>query len=241
MSEVITETKTASGGKELLLFVLTLIGGFVLFILPNLLLGISKWNGGLSGINLLYIALFQCISVCTLIYFSLKHMGKDFRFIGLSSNYWKADTVLGLLTGLSWTALQFIWIIPSTGGTTRNDIIQMLDTMDGTLIGLLSYIALGVIGGGITEEIFNRGYFINVLKSTFNNQKLGLWIAGILSILFFAAGHLPSNTIEWFDILVPTLAYTLLFIYTRRLTASIVAHAVYNATAVLSVYYLYYP
>ncbi|MEK6478803.1 type II CAAX endopeptidase family protein [Catalinimonas sp. 4WD22] len=240
MSEVITKTKTVSRGKSLLLFILTNIGGFVLFIFPNLLLGISKWNGGLSGINLLFMALFQFFSVCTLIYFSLKIMGKDFRFIGLSSNYWKVDSVLGLLTGLSWTALQVLWIIPSTGGSERNDIAQILETMDGTALGLISYIALGVIGGGITEEIFNRGYFINVLKSTFKNQQFGLWIAAILSILFFAAGHLPSNTIEWFDILPPTLAYTLLFIYTRRLTASIVAHAVYNATAILSVYYLYY-
>lgn len=240
MSEVITKKKTASGDKRLLLFVLTIISGFVLFIFPNLLLGISKWNGGLSGINLLFMALFQCFSVCTLIYFSLKHIGKDFSFIGLSYKYWKADTVLGLLTGLSWTALQIYLIIPATGGLARNDIAQMLETMDGTTIGLISYIALGVIGGGITEEIFNRGYFINVLNSTFKNQKPGIWIASILSILFFVVGHLPSNAVEWFDIIVPTLAYTLLFIYTRRLTASMVAHAIYNATAILAVYSRYY-
>jgi membrane protease YdiL (CAAX protease family) len=94
--------------------------------------------------------------------------------------------------------------------------------------------------GKITEEIYNRGYFINVLKSTFKNPKTGLWLSALLSILFFALGHMPSNSVEWIDILVPTVLYTLLFIYTKRLTASIFAHAIYNSTAILMVYYLYF-
>lgn len=36
MSEVLTERNTLSKGKSLLFFVLTVIGGFVLFIFPNL-------------------------------------------------------------------------------------------------------------------------------------------------------------------------------------------------------------
>jgi membrane protease YdiL (CAAX protease family) len=111
--------------------------------------------------------------------------------------------------------------------------------MDGTLSGLLFYIGLGVIGGGITEEIFNRGYFITVLKELFSNPRPGLWVASILSILLFAVGHLPTNAVEWFDILVPTIAYTVLFVFTKRLTASIVAHGIYNMSAILLTYYLY--
>lgn len=103
-----------------------------------------------------------------------------------------------------------------------------------------SFVALGVIGGGITEEIYNRGYFINVLKDTFKNPKTGTWIAAILSIAFFAAGHLPNDALGWFDILVPTIAYTLLFLYTKRLTASIIAHGIYNMTAILLTYHIYY-
>ncbi len=148
--------------------------------------------------------------------------------------------MLGIIIGLSWTAIQVLFIIPNTSGAERADIKQMLDMMDGTLLSTVSYIALGVIGGGITEEIYNRGYFINVLKSTFKNQKAGLWLSALLSVLFFALGHMPSNAIEWIDILVPTVLYTLLFIYTERLTASIFAHAIYNSTAILIVYYLYF-
>lgn len=237
-------TKTADASvsrkKTLLIFICTIIAGFILFALPNLFFGITKMNGGLTGINLLFIAFFQLTAVCSLIYFSLSLLKKDFRYIGWSDRNWQTDSLLGLLTGLGWTALQFGLVIPATGGAERADIAQMVSMFDGTLSGTLSFIALGVIGGGITEEIFNRGYFINVLKNTFSNQKRGIWIAAALSIAFFAIGHLPSDSLGWFDILVPTIAYTALFLYTRRLTAPILAHGIYNMAAIVLTYFMYY-
>ncbi|MEX2411073.1 MAG: type II CAAX endopeptidase family protein [Candidatus Paceibacterota bacterium] len=232
--------RTASKKKTLLIFICTIILGFILFALPNIFFGITKINGGLSGINLLLIALFQLITVCSLIYFSLRLLNKDFKYIGWSWKSWQSDSLLGLFVGLAWTALQFGLIIPNTGGAERADIAQMVSMFDGTLLGIFSFIALGVIGGGITEEIYNRGYFINILKDTFKNPKTGIWIAAILSIVFFSIGHLPSDSLGWFDILVPTVAYTALFIYTKRLTASIIAHGIYNMTAILMTNYMYY-
>lgn len=235
-----TTDKSISKTKMILIFIGTIITGFVLFALPNVFFGVSKLNGGLVGINLLFIALFQLTTVSALVYFSLKLQGKDFSYIGWNWKNWSKDGLLGLIIGMAWTALQFGLIIPNTGGAERADISQMLGMYDGTSIGLISFVALGVIGGGITEEIFNRGYFINVLKDTFSNPKIGLYAASLLSILFFAAGHLPSDALGWFDILVPTIAYTLLFIYTERLTAPIIAHGVYNATAILLTYWMYF-
>ncbi|MEQ8523283.1 CPBP family intramembrane glutamic endopeptidase [Gracilimonas sp.] len=232
--------RNISRSKTLAIFIFTILFGFILFIIPNLFFGITKVGGGLTGINLLYIALFQFCTVTLLIYYSLKWIGKDFKFIGWSWENWKKDGGLGLIVGLGWAVLQFAWIIPATGGASRADISQILDMMDGTVIGLISYISLGVIGGGITEEIYNRGYFINILKSTFKNPKTGLWISAIISILFFAAGHLPTNIIEWIDIMVPTIMYTLLFVFTGRLAPSIIAHSIYNMTGILAVYFLYY-
>lgn len=234
------DSQTPSRRKTLLIFIVTILLGFILFALPNLFFGISKVNGGLIGINLLIIALFQFISVTLLIYYSLRFLNKDFSEIGWNFEHWRKDGLLGLSIGLTWTLLQFTLVIPNTGGAERADIQGMLSMMDGTTIGLLSYIAFGVIGGGITEEIYNRGYFINVLKETFQNPQTGLWIAALISIVFFCLGHLPSNTVEWIDILIPTTAYTLLFIYTRRLTAPIVAHGIYNMTAILVTYFIYY-
>lgn len=223
--------------RRITIYLLTILGGYVLFILPNLFFGITKWNGGLSGINLLYTALFQFVTVTLLVKLSLKSAGHDFGFIGLSFN--GKDAAIGAGVGLAWTALQFLWIIPATGGAERPDVQGMVEMQAGGITSLLSFVALGVIGGGITEEIFNRGYTINALKENFSNPKIGLYFAAAFSMLLFIAGHLPSTPLELMDIAIPTLAYTVLFIKTGRLTAPIFAHGLYNLMAILLVYFFY--
>ncbi|SHG73878.1 CPBP family intramembrane glutamic endopeptidase [Winogradskyella jejuensis] len=233
-------TKTTSKIKTIIVFIVTIFVGYVLFIIPDVFFGVTKINGGKIGISLLLIALFQFFSIVALLYVSLKILKKDFRDIGLQFVNIKKDILLGLIFGTIWTILQFVLIIPNTGGANRADINGMLDMYDGSLIGTLSFISLGVIGGGITEELFNRGYFINILKDVFKNPKTGLRIATILSIIIFSLGHMPTNGLDWFDILVPAIIYTLLFLSTKRLTASIISHGVYNISAILLTYCLYY-
>lgn len=234
------EKMPVSRKKLWLVFWITILIGYILFIIPDVFFGVTKINGGKIGVNLFYISIFQLISICTLLHFSLKSLHLSFHSIGLTVKGWKRDVLLGLGTGLVWTLLQFLWFIPTTGGADREDIQGMLSMYDGSTTGLLSFIALGVIGGGITEEIFNRGFFISVFKRGFQKPKLGLWIASVCSILIFSLGHMPVSALDWFDILVPTILYTFLFIYTGRLTASILAHGLYNCLAILMVYLLYY-
>lgn len=232
--------QSISKRKTVIVFIATILLGYILFIIPDIFFGVTKLNGGKIGINLLFIALFQLISITTLLYFSLKILGKDFRDIGLEFVNVKKDILLGVVFGALWTLLQFGFIIPNTGGADRPDILGMLEMYDGSVVGMLSFIALGVIGGGIAEELFNRGYFINVLKNVFSDPKKGLWFSAFLSIVIFSLGHMPSDSLAWFDILIPTLMYTLLFIKTKRLIASIVAHGLYNMSAIILTYYLYY-
>ena len=233
-------TKKSKGkAKTIVVFIATIIIGYALFIIPDVFFGVTKINGGKSGVNLLFIALFQFFSITALLYASLKVLNKNFSHIGLTFENTKTDVFLGLIFGAFWTVAQFALIIPNTGGGSRADINAMLTMYDGSLSGTLSFIALGVIGGGITEELFNRGYFINVLKDVFKNSKKGIWFSATLSILVFALGHMPTSSLDWFDILIPTTMYTVLFVKTKRLTASIVAHGVYNMAAIILTYYFY--
>lgn len=232
--------KKISNQKTIIVFIVTILLGYVFFIIPDIFFGVTKLNGGKIGINLLFIALFQFFSITALLYVSLKTLKKNFSYIGLQFMKVKQDILLGLIFGASWTILQFFFIIPNTGGGNRADINGMLQMYDGSLIGTISFIALGVIGGGITEELFNRGFAINVLKDVFKNKKIGLWFSATLSVILFCLGHMPVSALDWFDILVPTLTYTILFITTKRLTASIVAHGIYNMTAIILTYYIYF-
>ncbi|WP_276496593.1 CPBP family intramembrane glutamic endopeptidase [Pontibacter litorisediminis] len=235
-----THTLTASRAKILWTFIAVLLLGYILFILPNLFFGITGINGGLQGINLLFMALFQLVTVTGLVYLALRYLGVGMWFIGLTSRNWVKDAMLGVAVALLWALVQFTLLIPNTGGAARADVKMMLDMMDGSFAGMASFIILGVVGGGITEEIFNRGFFINTLRETFRNKAAGTAIAALLSVLVFSLGHLPSDWIGWLDILLPTVAYTLLFLYTGRLTASMVAHSLWNAVAILLAYWLYY-
>jgi len=219
--------------KTIIVFLITIIVGFILFVIPNLFFGITEFNGGLKGINLFYMALFQLLTVVPLIYYSLKVLNKKPKYIGWTNKKWKSDALLGIIVGLLWAGLQTLWIIPYTGGAERPDISQMVEMINGSKEGLLSYLFLGIVGGGIVEEIYHRGFFISILKSTFKNPKIGLWVSAILAVIFFALVHLPDSTLDWFDILVPSIAYTLLFVFTKRLTASIIAHGIYNMTVII--------
>ncbi len=226
--------------RRIILFVGTILSGFILFIIPNLFFGITKINGGLSGINLFYIALFQIVSISVLIGFSLKKRGWNWSQIGWVRAKFK-HILLGLLAGAIWLVIQFYWLIPSTGGASRPDIIQMVSIMDNSIVTMLSYLSLGIIGGGIAEEIFNRGYFIRGMEDLFSNKKIGVAFAAITSILFFVLGHLPYDLVSTIDILVPTIIYTALFLSTGSLFPSIVAHSLYNGLAIILVYVNYYP
>jgi uncharacterized protein len=144
MNQSVSKTKT------IFVFITTIIIGFILFALPNLFFGVSKWNGGLTGINLLYTALFQFITVTLLIKFSLSKLNKKLDFIGLNFSKISSDILIGLLVAGAWTFIQFAWVIPSTGGAEREDVPQMISMLDGSTITLISHIALGVIDGDIT-------------------------------------------------------------------------------------------
>lgn len=235
-----SKPQSASKTKTLFVFILTIILGYGLFIIPDIFFGVTKINGGKTGINLFLIALFQFTAVTLLLSASLKTLNKDWKSIGLNFINVKKDVLMGLLFGLLWTLLQFGIIIPNTGGANRVDIQGMLSMCDGTILGTISFIALGVIGGGITEELFNRGYFINTLQDIFKKSKNGIWLSATLSIVLFSLGHLPADSLDWFDILVPTVMYTLLFLTTKRLTASMVAHGSYNMLAILLTHYQYH-
>jgi hypothetical protein len=225
--------------KTLWVFVGTIILGFMLFILPNLFFGIFKVNGGLQGVNLAIIGIVQMVTVSTLVYFSLKYLNKDMAHIGLKFDHWKKDSLIGLGVTLIRLVVDFGFIIPTTGGATRPDIQEVISALDGTVLGLISVGILGVVGGGITEEIYNRGFFIRVMKDLFQNEKVGLWVSVVLSILFFSAGHMPATALLWYDILLASIIYTWLFLYTGRLTASIVAHGTWNMSALLVINYIY--
>lgn len=224
--------------RHLCIWLLIIIVGFTFFAIPQIPFQIG-FLGGYQGINLTIIGLLQTILVVPLLYFGLRCLKLNFSLIGFTSRKWKHDVLLGGVVAVGWALIQFMWLIPSTGGEDRVDISQILEMVDGSWVNVLWYLPLGIIGGALSEELYNRGFFIGASEAVFGKSRVAICIVSLLAIVFFAAGHLPSNTVEWVDLLIPSAFYTALYLYTKRLTAPIIAHGLWNTLAVIMVLVLY--
>ena len=227
---------SASRARLVTTYVATLILGYALFIAPNLFFGIFKVAGGLRGLNLAWVGLFQFVSVTVLVWAALRSLGGSFKSIGWNFDSWPRDIAIGGAFGLAWALVEMLVLIPAHGGVAEPNVARIIENIDGQLAGLVGYLVLGIVGGGIAEEIFNRGFAINVLRPAFANPQVGLWVASSLSIVLFMVGHMPVTAFDWITILVPTLIYTGLFLGTGRLTAAIAAHAVHNGVVLAIIY-----
>lgn len=225
-------------GKGLLLWFFIIVAGFVMFVIPQIPFQMG-WLGGFQGKNLTIVALLQGLLVIPLLYWGLRRMKLSFRSIGLTKQLWLRDTGIGIGVAACWAALQFGWLIPSTGGAERADIVEIKNMLDGAWVNILWYLPLGVLGGGIIEELYNRGFIVGVISHLFERSKVAIVAASVFAIAFFAAGHIPTNTTEWIDLLVPSTAYTILYVSTGRLIAPMVAHGLWNSLAAVLVYVLY--
>lgn len=224
--------------KRLAIWLSVIIGGFLLFAATQIPFQLG-WFGGYSGVSLTLIGVLQAVLIIPVLYAGLRLLDMDFRSIGWTTSHRQKDSLLGAAVAAGWTLLQFLWIIPQTGGAERQDVAEIIAMLGGEWSNVWWYLPLGIIGGGLVEELYNRGFFIGALASIFKESKIALYAAAVLSIVFFAAGHLPRNLVEWIDLLIPSTAYTALYIYTGRLTASIVAHALWNTAVVILVILLY--
>ena len=227
-----------STGRRIAAFCFVVVVGFLTFALPAIFLQTGH-GGGYQGRNLALLGIIQLALVTAVLAAGLHILRKDFRDIGLRSDAWPRDVGLGVLAATLWALVQFGWLFPATGGAGREDIAGILSMVDGDWHNVLWYLPLGVLGGGVAEELYNRGFFITVLEEILGRGRTATGIAALLAIVFFAAGHLPGGWVDWMDILVPSAAYTGLFLYTRRLTAPIVAHAVWNVIAVAGITLVY--
>ena len=233
-----TDRRRPSRARRAATFVLVLVLGFAGFALPAILFQMG-FAGGYEGANLTVVALLQLVLVGSVVYAGLRLLDMRPRDIGLTSNQGRSDALLGLAVAAAWALVQFTWLIPATGGAARADIASILAMVDGRWANVLWYLPLGIVGGGIAEEVYGRGFVIVVLRDLLGGSTAAAAVAGAFSAVFFAAGHLPQGWVEWVDILVPATAYVLLFVHTRRLVAPMVAHAAWNSTAVVTIYLLY--
>lgn len=229
--------------KKTIVFLAVIVVGFIMFAAPAIFFQMGGL-GGYKGHNFAILGIVQLVLVVGVVRFGTRRLGMTLSDIGLraagfESAAFRRDVLLGVAAAAVWTGLQFLVLFPLTGGAERPDISGILSMVDGSWTNVLWYLPLGILGGGVAEELYNRGFFITVLRDILGGERWAAGSAAALSVIFFAAGHLPSGLVDWVDILIPSLGYAVLFLYTGRLTACIVAHSIWNSVAVIGIYLLY--
>lgn len=229
---------SVSTARRVWVFLLVLVVGFAMFAAPAIFFQMGG-AGGYAGSNLALLGIVQLVLVGAVVHAGLRLLRMRPAAIGMTTVGWRRDALLGIGVALAWAALQFGMLFPATGGATRGDIASILEMVDGSWANVLWYLPLGIVGGGIAEEIYGRGFVITVLRDILGGTTAATAIAAVFSAVFFALGHLPGSLLAWMDILIPSAAYVALFLYTGRLIAPIVAHALWNTIAVIGIHLVY--
>jgi membrane protease YdiL (CAAX protease family) len=161
------------------------------------------------------------------------------RDVGLVTTQWRNDAVLGAAIAIGFALLQFVVIIPNTGGAARSDIVANAAQIGTSPWGVVGFIVLAWTGA-FSEELFFRGHFFTTLREQLGPSGVALVATVAATVVLFAAGHGYQGWAGVVDTgMYGGLTLTLLYLWRRRLTACIVAHALWNTIATVVIYRWY--
>lgn len=144
----------------------------------------------------------------------------------------RADILLGATVAVSWAALQFLFLIPLTGGAERADVVVNAEQIGTSLTGLAAFVLLAW-GGGFAEEVFFRSHLMTTLRGIFGESRIATALVVLVPTVFFAMLHGYQG--GWVGMLDTGIfggaTLSLLFLWRGRLTSCVVAHALWNTMA----------
>ena len=135
---------------------------------------------------------------------------------------WGLVTVPILFLMVVAASLCFQWFWPEMV-TLENPLLSLLKRREDMLLFLLT----GIYVGGFKEEI-QRAFVLARFEKLLNMNWPGLLIWS----LYFGVGHLGQGPDNAFKAGLLGVLFGLLYLWRRRLTAPIVAHAVYNFSTI---------
>lgn len=152
----------------------------------------------------------------------------------------RGDILVGATVAVSWALLQFLVLIPLTGGAQRADIVVNAEQIGPTLLGLLSFLLLAW-GGGFAEEIYFRAHLMTTLRRLLGPSRIATALVVLVPTVLFAMLHGYQG--GWVGILDTgvyggaTLSF--LFLWRGRLLPTLVAHALWNSIAAVVIFVWY--
>lgn len=215
-----------------------------IFVASNV--GLQLLLGELEGVDFALVGIAQAVLVPLAVIAALRPVGLGLRDVGLRSDDASGrscvgrDLAVGLAVGAGFALLQFAVLIPATGGAGRSDVVVNARQIGDSAPGVLGFAVLAVTGG-FAEELFFRGHVLTTLRNAIGRSRGALASAVVVTVAFFALLHGYQGVAGVIDsALYGGVVLTALYLWRGgRLTASVAAHATWNALAALGIWLLY--
>ena len=203
-------------------------------VVPQVVLGLDLGGGTYALVGIL-----RALLGFAAVVLALRIVGSSPRDVGLVARDWQREASIGAAVALVFTVLQFALVIPLTGGASRSDVAANAAQIGDSMWGVGGFVVLAWTGA-FSEELFFRGHFFTCLRRVIGAGSVALIASVLTTTVLFAAGHGYQGWSGVVDTgLYGGLTMTLLFVWRRRLTACIVAHALWNTCATVLIFLLY--
>jgi len=167
-----------------------------------------------------------------------KWPGGGLGALGLTFENWRRDVVIGLGAGLLNTVLVLFVLIPLVRDNAEV-LLEPARVIASSPVLIINGLVLMIIYGGIVEEVFFRGHVITSVRHGLGNKVWSVIIAVALSAFLFAVAHSSYSPLAMGVVAAGGLLYAALYLWTGRLTASMVAHASYDVVTFTGICLLY--
>tara|TARA_R110002051_G_scaffold9051_3_gene36546 strand:+ start:12104 stop:12814 length:711 start_codon:yes stop_codon:yes gene_type:complete len=151
------------------------------------------------------------------------------------------QTLLGIvaiiITGVvTQAALQAIGIEPLPEG--QDAATDRFGGIAGNLPVYLMWLGIGIVSGGLAEEMFFRGYLITRLQTAFEGQHFAPVLAVFIAGLIFGFGHYYYQGLSgWIATgMIGVVIGALFLLYKRNLWPLIIAHAFVDSLGITGMY-----
>ncbi|PHR93685.1 MAG: hypothetical protein COA69_03360 [Robiginitomaculum sp.] len=140
--------------------------------------------------------------------------------------------VAGLVLALIGNGLLEPWVERLTG--SKIDLSQFAN-IEGNLGKYFGLLVLGLVFGGIVEEVFFRGYFIGWGSKIFG-EKWSLPLVVLISFVF-GYGHLYQGISGFIVSVFCSIVFGLVYVFSgRKLLPVIMTHMTYNFIGITQIY-----
>jgi len=158
---------------------------------------------------------------------------------GLTAESWKSDLVVGIAAGTAMAMLQFLILLPLTGGAGREDVIAGMMLMGKGFWNVFAMVVVGWVSGGFCEELFFRGHLIGLTRILLGGSRWAAAAALVLSTLYFGYSHAYQGLTGMIDTGGASVIFGLLYLWRGRLMTPIIAHGLYDMYLMIGMAVLY--